>query len=409
MLLAAAVAVWLHAGPAIAQEPTSTPEGDAASPASQQPEASAAAQEAAPGATQPARPAPPEGAQGDGDFGSKQMTLDPIRQLEPQPVPAVEPPQEENVWSHGVPEAERRAAEVLFLEGNKLLRESLTLLAVSKYREALTHWNHPNIHFNLAIALMSMDQPVETYEHLQQATRYGAHPLAEERYHHARNYLVLLEKQLARVQIRCDVSDGYVELDGHQLFATPGEWNGLVRAGRHTLVARRDGYVTNQSVRVFEGGQTLSIALELKTIDELTVTTRRWSAWKPWLVVVGGGAVLAGGAVLTTQGNQKIGDYEKAVRECTPDSPCSREEGEAFRKTRSEGQKLQRIGVAGYAAGAAVLLTGATLVFMNRGQSHVRTYDSGETVAPPPAGPPAVELSPLVTPDAPGLAVRVRF
>lgn len=348
-------------------------------------------------------------AQEDDDFGSKELTLDPIRQLEPEPVPAVEPPAEENVWSHGVPEAERRAAEALFLEGNKLLRESLTLLAVSKYREALTHWNHPNVHFNLAIALMSMDQPVETYEHLQQATQYGAKPLAEERFHHARNYLVLLEKQLARVQLRCDVPEGYVELDGHQLFETPGEWSGLVRAGRHTVVARRDGYVTNQSVRVFEGGKTISIGLELKTIDELTVTTRRWSAWKPWTVVGGGAAVLAAGAALLAGGNQKVRDYDRDAARCTPSSRCSVAQVEALVQVRKDGQKLQKIGVAGYAAGGAVLATGAVLVFLNRGQSHVRTYDTGETVAPPPAGAPTVELSPLVTPETPGLALRVRF
>ncbi len=393
MILAAAAAVWLSSGPVAAQEPPATPDTEAVPAAPEQ----------------GAAPAPAEAPQDGGEFGSKQMTLDPIRQLEPQPVPAVEPPQEENVWSHGVPEAERRAAEALFLEGNKLLRESLTLLAVSKYREALTHWNHPNIHFNLAIALMSMDQPVETYEHLQQATQYGAKPLAEERFHHARNYLVLLEKQLARVQVRCDVPEGYVELDGHQLFATPGEWNGLVRAGRHTLVARRDGYVTNQSVRVFDGGKTLSIALELKTIDELTVTTRRWSAWKPWAVVGGGAAVLAAGAALVAGGNQKVKDYDRDAARCTPSNRCTVAQVEALVQVRKDGEKLQKLGAAGYAAGGAVLATGAVLVFLNRGQSQVRTYDSGETVAAPPAGAPTVELSPLVTPDAPGLALRVRF
>ncbi|HYD40402.1 MAG TPA: hypothetical protein VEB43_06195 [Anaeromyxobacter sp.] len=374
MLLAAAVAVALCAGPAAAQEPNP-------------------------------QPAP----QGDGDFGAKQMTLDPIRQLEPQPVPAVEPPQDENVWSHGVPEAERRAAEVLFLEGNKLLRESLTLLAVSKYREALTHWNHPNIHFNLAIALMSMDQPVETYEHLQQATRYGAKPLAEERFHHARNYLALLEKQLARVELRCDVPEGVVELDGHQLFATPGEWNGLVRAGRHTVVARRDGYVTNQAVRVFEGGQTVRLQLQLKTLAQLTETKRRWSAWKPWAVVGGGATVLGAGAALLVGGNEKIRQYDRQSKlECREEEGFCTSEPPALARLRKDGRVMQRAGVVAGAAGGAVLVTGAILVFANRGRSHVRTYDEIEGAAPAPP-PPRVEISPLVTPDAPGLAVRLRF
>lgn len=383
MLLAAALAVGLCAAPAVAQDPAPAP---------------------ATGATPAPAPA------GDGDFGSKRTSLEPIRQLEPEP-PAAEPPAQENVWSHGVSEPERRAAEALFLDGNKLLRESITLLAVSRYREALAHWDHPNIHFNLAIGLMSMDQPVETYEHLQQATRYGAKPLEEERYQHAKNYLALLEKQLARVQIRCDVPEGTVELDGRQLFPTPGEWNGLVRAGRHTLVARRDGYVTNQSVRVLEGGQTVRIQLELKTLAQLTERKRRWSAWKPWAVVGGGAAVLAAGAVFASSGNEKMRAYDRqASHDCGEPAFCTGDDPKVARlaQMKKEAQNQQTIGVAGYAAGGAVLVTGAVLVYLNRGHSRVRTYEEGDSSAPAPAAP-RVELSPLVTPDAPGLAVRVRF
>lgn len=344
---------------------------------------------------------------------ARAAAIEPIQELEPTPAAAdsAEPatPATENVWSDGVPEGERRAAEALFFEGNRLMRESITLTAAAKYREALEHWNHPNIHYNLAVALMTLDQPVETYEHLQEATKYGPTPLEQERYEHARNYVALLDKQLARVKIRCAVPGGVVELDGRQIFATPGEYEGLIRAGRHTLVARREGYVTNQSNRMLEGGKTAAIDLELKTIADLTETTRRWSAWKPWAMAVGGAVVLGAGVAATAAGNQKISTYDRqSARDCRQEDGFCLSEPANLARLRKDGRTMQTTGVTAFAAGGAVLVTGAVLVYFNRGQSHVRTYEDAEPAAPAPAGP-SVEVSPLVTPDAPGLAVRVRF
>ena len=38
-------------------------------------------------------------------------------------------------------------------------------------------WDHPGIHYNLALALLNMDQPVEVYQNLENAIKYGAEPL----------------------------------------------------------------------------------------------------------------------------------------------------------------------------------------------------------------------------------------
>src|SRR5437879_5618527 len=69
----------------------------------------------------------------------------------------------ERPWVRGVPAAEQKVALDLFREGNTLLKESLFVQAAAKYREALRHWNHPGIHYNLALALLNLDQPVEVY------------------------------------------------------------------------------------------------------------------------------------------------------------------------------------------------------------------------------------------------------
>lgn len=339
-------------------------------------------------------------------------SIPPQEVLEPEPAPSdlgVTPPTpvEESPWSRGVPDERRRAADALFLEGNKLLRESLAITALAKYREALEQWDHPNIHFNLALALMFQDQPVELYEHLEKAVQYGVKPLEQERYQHAKNYMALLEKQLVRAEIRCDVPEGQVELDGRPLFATPGRWEGLVRAGRHTLVASRDGYVTNQSVRSWEGGKPVAVNLELKTVDELTVHRRRWSAWGPWTLLGAGAAVAAAGGALHYTGRDRIRSAnEEARRRCASGVTCTAEPPEVARMRR-DGTRMQAVGVGAYAVGGAALVAGGILVWLNRDETRIRAYDDGEQPLAPPEA--RLEVFPLLTPERTGVSVAVRF
>ena len=61
-------------------------------------------------------------------------------------------------WAKGVSPEAQKAADELFRQGNDLLRESLFVQAATKYREALRRWDHPGIHYNLALALLNLDQ-----------------------------------------------------------------------------------------------------------------------------------------------------------------------------------------------------------------------------------------------------------
>jgi len=337
--------------------------------------------------------------------------IEPIEELEP---PQVLDPRStagdaarENVWSHGVPEERRRAAEALFHAGNKLMRESITISAAAKYREALTRWDHPNIHFNLAVALMTLDQPVETYEHLQHATKYGPAPLQQERFEHAKNYLTLLEKQLARVQIRCAAPGATVELDGRALFTAPGQHEGLVRAGRHTLVARKEGFVTNQSHPVLDGGRTALVDLDLKTMEQLTEHRRRWPAWIPWTLLGTGVAAAAGGGALHYTSSQTFSSIDEEARErCFPPNVCTSEPSDLARK-RERAERMQKIAAGAYGAGGAAVAVGAVLAYLNRGEAHVRSYDPGARSAPQPQA--QLEVSPYLADGATGLSVAVRF
>jgi hypothetical protein len=311
----------------------------------------------------------------------------------------------EHAWSVGVPEARRQAADLLFKEGNALLHESITLSAVAKYREALRVWDHPNIHYNLALALMTLDQPVETRDQLVAALRYGATPLGADRFEHARNYVALLDKQLARIRIRCDVVQAIVQLDGKTIFIGPGEQEVQVRTGRHTVVASREGLVTNSAVRTLEGGQTVAVELRLQTIEELTESHRRWPAWKPW-AVLGAGAVVAGlGGGLHASGLQAVDRVNRESKARCP-AGCAAEPSD-LASDRRAGILSQRGAMVAYGVGGAAIVTGAVLAYLNRPQRTVRPYDSAA-----PAGPARVqlELAPLLDGDGRrGLVATLRY
>ena len=83
-------------------------------------------------------------------------------------------------WARGVSEQNQRRANELVQEGNALIKESFFAQAVAKYREALEHWDHPGVHYNLALALLTLDEPVATHRHLSEAMKYGAAPIGQD-------------------------------------------------------------------------------------------------------------------------------------------------------------------------------------------------------------------------------------
>ena len=311
----------------------------------------------------------------------------------------------EGPWSMGVPEKERSAADVLFHQGNALLAESICISAAAKYREALRHWDHPNIHYNLALALMNLDQPVETYRHLVAATRYGPVPLQKERYEHAKNYQKLVEQQLARLEIRCAVPQAEVEMNGRRLFVGPGKHEELVRAGPYTIAARREGFVTNHSVRVLEGGKQAVFDLDLKTMEQLTEYRRRWPAWMPWAVVGTGAAVAIAGGGLHYAAIQKTRSVDRESR-ARCGAGCDSEPADLAAE-RAEASTMQKVAMGGYVAGGAALLAGGVLAYMNRAESYVRPYD-GDAPAERPRQA-KLEIAPVLDPAHAGVSVTARF
>ncbi|WP_164014085.1 hypothetical protein [Pyxidicoccus trucidator] len=303
---------------------------------------------------------------------------------------------DERPWARGVSQQKQQTAIDLFRAANALLKESIFLKAAEQYRQALTHWDHPAIHYNLALALLNLDQPIEVREHLEAAMRYGEAPLDAEKLENARAYKSLVEKQLAWVEITCETPGASVVMDGRPLFVGPGRSAGWVRAGPHTLVATGEGYLTQDQSRTLSPGEKVTLDLKLFTSDDLIQYRRKWSAWKPWAVVGTGVALAAGGALLHAGARSDYTGFDTAIASC---GGCVPEPAVANQRTR--GDTLQTGAFAAYGVGGAALVTGAVLVYLNRLQPH--------QVDPSEASKATTSVTPYLGAGGGGASATFRF
>lgn len=313
--------------------------------------------------------------------------------------------EDDRPWAKGVSPDEQRAALALFNDGNSLLRDALFPKAVEKYREALSHWDHPAIHYNLALALVNLDQPVEMYDALDKAMAFGAAPLDADKYDRAKGYKILVEKQLALVELSIAVPEATVVFDGKQVLTGPGTWEARVRAGEHAIVARAEGYSPTQLNQRIEGGETSRLDLKLFTDAELTRYKRRFPTWLPWVVTGVGVAIAGTGALLHLQARGKFDDYDDAVRDCAMNQDtggCMA--GPDVSDLKSSAESRQTIAFSLYAAGGVALAGGIVLVVLNQRESY--RIDPFAEQRPTE---PAVSVTPVLGPDLAGVAASGRF
>lgn len=297
-------------------------------------------------------------------------------------------PNEPDVWDHagdhewsiGVSQENRALAKTLFQEGRQRLHESLMLEAADKFRESLEVWDHPGTHYNLALALVTLDRPLELREHLIAATRYGPWPIKQFRFDHAKNYQALLESQLVRLRIRCDVPGARVTLDGEELFKPPGEAERWAKAGHHVVAATKDGFIANQVTRDFPAGARPDLELKLSTQEELTVRRRRWSQAVPWSVAGAGAAIALAGGGLYYAGHKAASTADHAMGEQCSKGCTTAPSGDALKRLQS--QRLQKLAIGALAVGGATLLSAGVLGYLNRAKTSIRSYEPDVSLRP---------------------------
>ncbi len=316
---------------------------------------------------------------------------------------------EDAPWNEGVDVDKRRAARAVFLEANALARKRFFASAAAKYRQALELWPHPAFSYNLALAQLQLDQPIEAHASLERAIAHGTGPLGD-RYDQARQQIARIESELGTIEVTCAEPGARVMLDGRLLFTGPGTYRGVVRPGVHQVVATQRGLSPVVEQLVVSPGEPGRVALAFEYPEtEVTVTHRRWAAWKSYAVVGAGAAlVLAGGALdwhSTSMFDEHDEDFRKA---CPGPESCTPPPGLEERRARAERE--QRLAVIGYAVGGTALATGAVLAWFGRERrrrEHVRVAPDTGTGSAPSAATSSVV--PLIAPGVIGVNAGFRF
>ncbi|HUS31437.1 MAG TPA: PEGA domain-containing protein [Kofleriaceae bacterium] len=307
-------------------------------------------------------------------------------------------------WAQGVPPAEQKTALLAFREGNSQLNDGLFAKASETYRGALTHWKHPAIYYNLSLALMNLDQPVEAYESMQAATTFGEGPIDKDKFEHAKEYLLLLGKQIATITVACDKPGAKVSLDGKEVFIAPGKHTQRVRIGRHTLVAEKTGYQARVNAPNIGPGETFSVELKLFTADELTRYRRRWeTTWMPYAVLGAGIGVGLIGVGLELGADSSYNDYDKKVAACSMgNTGC--ENTQALKDLRSRGDTMKTLGYVSYGVAGATIAGGIVLAILNRPKSYLLRPEEVQDQLDQ-----KVTFAPIVTPTMAGASVQGHF
>ena len=301
-------------------------------------------------------------------------------------------------WAEGVPSKEQKAAKQIFDDANTQMEKLQWRAAITEYGQALGHWDHPAIHYNMALAHLALEEPIEAHKHLEKAIAYGPDPLHEDNYRHAKEYLALVKKQLAKVEVSCDVPGAVVRMDRTVLFRAPGVYRGIVLRGEHTFTASRSGYVTRVIPRVLTPGDTNVVELRLYTWGQLHPTHRQFRPWIP-LTATGAGTVLLGaGAFLTLGANNTARAYDREVDQACASPPCPPVRSATDLQDRAN--VLRTGATVSYVAGGAALATGLTLLLFNRKiTEHIDPEELDRRFT----------LQPMAGPESAGVVGTIRF
>jgi hypothetical protein len=273
-------------------------------------------------------------------------------------------------WVCGVTELQQQEALALYREANQLFDDGLFVGAAGKYRAALEHWDHPAIHYNLMLALVALDRPIEAYESSLAALRHGPTALPSDDHKRARDYQKLLRGQIAVLEVICDEPGAIVSLDGRQLFGAPGMMRLFVLPGQHELVARKTGFLASHQTLLLLPEEPLRVHVAMLEAGQALLTLRHWQPWRPWGIVGAGvGIGLLGAAFEWRADVNNRATQELFHEECPPPLGCFEQAKSPELVARTQRSTwYRRMGHGASIAGTATALTGLVLVYLNRPQ-----------------------------------------
>lgn len=312
----------------------------------------------------------------------------PLTTITPPPLPSAPSPADARPWAAGVPIREQEIAQELYIAGNREFTESRFAQALAEYREAIQHWDHPAIRFNIAVCLIHLDQPVEARYSLERSLAFGAPGVGADAYTQGLTYRKLLDAQLGHVKIVCREPGTEITLDGKPLFVAPGAADQYLQPGKHQVVAIKPGFRTISSTLVLVGGDR--VTREIEPIPEAPRLTRvrHWDAWRPW-AIAGGGAATAGiGAVFYLLASNSFAAYDRGVvLHCSQGCDAvALAQWPEIPRARDRAGVEQMVAFSLLSVGGALLIAGTIGVVMNEPRMIVQPRSPVPAIMPLPGG-----------------------
>lgn len=295
-------------------------------------------------------------------------------------------------WARGVPEEQQAIARSLHAAGNAEFVEGRYAQALVKYREALRHWDHPSIRFNMAVCLIHLDQLVEAKDNLDRSLAYNGTALDDAAHAQALAYRQTLDALLAHVAATSSEPGAAVAVDGKYWFSGPGTAELYLLPGQHQLAATKPGFRT--TVVAFVGVAGKRVAFDLQQSPEPQART----SWPYWKHVLGGGALLVAVGVATyASARGDLADYNQGIAERCPHG-CSSAMYSSFTDLQAmkESASTKRIIAFSVLSGGGVAaLVGVLGLLLDR----------------PPSGPEPYRAEPVLSNSrgATALSLRWRF
>ena len=279
-------------------------------------------------------------------------------------------------WKAGVPVDKQNAALALYKEGNEFFNKNEFKEALEKYVQALAIWDHPAIRYNAAVCLINLDKPLEAYEDLEAALRFGDAPIGADIFREGLNYKKLLAPRIAEVDVTTK-DDARVTLDGQAVRDSAGTTERHVLSGDHQIVAEKPGYQTETRPLHVNGGERVTIVIDLHPLAKTGELHRRFPKWVPWTVLGVGGAVALAGLPLMLGASSAFDRYDNGVTaNCPsgcPPSPLPSQYG----SDRSHGKLLEALGYTAFGVGGALVASTFALIAINQPRLVAPMVDNG--------------------------------
>jgi len=275
----------------------------------------------------------------------------------------------ERPWAIGVSEAEQKTAFELFDNGNREFAESHTAQALQSYREAIQHWDHPSIRYNIAVCLIDLNQPLEADENLERSLAFGESALPAAQYREALRYQKLLAAQLARIAITAQQPGMEITLDGKLLFTAPGSVDRKLLPGEHEIVASSAGFSTRSRRLVLVAGKSTAYHVDgLEPVSIPTLESRRWPVWIPWSVLAAAGVAVAGGTWSYASASHNFDNYNRVIasrctQRCTPEMLAGFAD---LHRYEHRGDVEEVVAISLFVAGGVALATGVAGLVLNQ-------------------------------------------